>query len=211
VKNNSGLSVDGIGMLPGEILMVNAQSDRPIEVITPKEFPSQMLQVPQTLLGLQKELQGFTQSRQGQPGQGNTSAELYDASIYQSQPQTRMRARLLSESLQRLAQIVFYVSSRYQSMPHRMPDVERGETIQREWEPISPDAMHDYDAQLDEGSLQVLSATALRSVVAALAKSGAIPTKMLLETYGVPDAATISEEATREAELRALGKLKRPR
>ena len=118
IEDNSGLTVDGFGWLPGEVLMIHAGS-KPPQVINPQAFTEAQFKAPMALLALQKELQGFTQARQGQASAGNISADLYDATLWSSQPQTRMRARLLSESLQRLAQIVFYVNARYQRTAHR--------------------------------------------------------------------------------------------
>jgi hypothetical protein len=71
--------------------------------------------------------------------------------------------------------------------------------------------MDQYDAQLDPGSLKVVSAGAMRSVVMALSKTGMIPTKNVLETFDIPGSDQIAEENTREKELQALGKLRRPR
>jgi hypothetical protein len=88
--------------------------------------------------------------------------------------------------------------------------MERGELSNAEWEPIG-DSMDKYDAHLDPGSLQVMSAGAMRSVVGALAKAKLLPTKYILESYGLPQAAELAEEATRELELGAMARTKKPR
>ena len=64
-------------------------------------------------------------------------------------------------------------------------DIERGETIFREWTPISDPG--EYDMQLDEGSLQVLSAASMRSVVGALVKANMLPTEYVLEAFNIPN------------------------
>ena len=51
----------------------------------------------------------------------------------------------------------------------------------------------------------------MRSVVAALSKTGMIPTSTVLETFDIPQASEIAEENYREKALAAMGKLKRPR
>jgi len=209
IRNNSGLDPQAIGWLPGEVLMINAGTDPP-QVINPQPLPQHMMTLPANILAIQKELQGYSQARQGNPGAGNISPDLFDASIYASQAMTRLRARMLAESIQRLAQIVFYVQSRYQRLPdRRFIGIEREEVSFASWEPT--DSMDQYDAYLDEGSLRVLSGTALKSVVGALAKAGMLPTKYVLESLDVPNAEEISEEKLRESELAALARVKRPR
>jgi hypothetical protein len=206
---NSGLDPQGIGWLPGEVLTINPGSQEP-KVIAPQPLPQHMMTLPASLLALQKELQGYTQARQGNPGAGNISSDLFDASIYASQAMTRLRARMLAESIQRLAQIVFYIQARYGQMPDkRFTGLEQNEPAFAAWHPI--DSLDEYDMYLDEGSMQVLSSTALRSVVGALAKSGMLPTEFVLEQFGVPGAKEIAEQNMQEKELQALSKLKRTR
>jgi hypothetical protein len=196
--------------MPGEILVIN-QGAPPPTVIQPTALPQHMITLPAALLSLQKELQGFSEARQGQSGGGNVSPDLFDATLWQSHYQTRLRGRLLAESLQRLAQVVFYVDARYKNVADRVPSMDRGQLKQTEWEPIDSDSMDKYDAHLDPGSLKVVSAGALRSVVATLAKAKMLPTKYVLEAFDIPSAASVSEEALRELELAALSKTKRPR
>ncbi len=208
MKNNTGLDPTGIGWLPGEVLMINQGSDPPV-VINPQALPQHMLTLPATLLGIQKELQGYNAARQGQGTPGNTSAELFDATLWQSQPMTRLRGRMLAEELQRLASMIFYIDARYRSISDRLMSTERGEPTFSSWDPIGN--VDDYEAQLDEGSLQVLSAATLRSIVSAMGKANLLPTRFLYETLGLPNAEELAEERTRELELSAMGKLRRPR
>jgi hypothetical protein len=209
IKNNTGLDPQGIGWLPGEVLMINQGSDPP-QVIAPVALPQHMLTLPASLLSLQKELQGYSQARQGQPGAGNVSADLFDAAIWQSQPLTRLRGRLLAESIQRLAGIVFYVESRYKSIADkRFLGIDKGEPDYASWTPV--ESMDSYDAYLDEGSLRVLSGTALKSVVGTLAKANLLPTQYILEALDIPNAAQLAEDKLRELELASLSRLKKPR
>jgi hypothetical protein len=210
IKANTGLDPNAIGWMPGEVLVINQGSDPPT-VIQPQALPQHMITLPASLLSLQKELQGFSEARQGQNGGGNVSPDLFDATLWQSHYQTRLRGRLLAESLQRLAQIVFYTDARYKNVADRVAAPERGELKQTEWTPIDSESMDKYDAHLDPGSLRVISAGALRSVVSALAKAKMVPTKYVLETLDLPAADELAEENMRELELAALGKLKRPR
>jgi hypothetical protein len=182
-------------------------------MIAVSPLPQHMMSVPATWLALQKELQGFSEARQGQSGGGNVSPDLFDATLWQSHYQTRLRGRLLSESLQRLAQIVWYVDARYKSISDRVfvPNAGKDESQTAEWEPIDAGSLANYDAFLDPGSLQVVSAGAMRSVVMALSKAGVIPTQTLLETFSIPNAAEISQQNYEEKALAAMGKLKKAR
>jgi len=211
-KENTGLDPNSIGWLPGEVLVIKNNSDPP-QMIAVSPLPQHMMNVPATWLALQKELQGFSEARQGQSGGGNVSPDLFDATLWQSHYQTRLRGRLLSESLQRLAQIVWYVDARYKSISDRVfvPNAGKDESQTAEWEPIDAGSLANYDAYLDPGSLKVVSAGAMRSVVAALAKSKLLPTKYVLEAFDLPAAQEISEQALQELELQALAKLRKPR
>ena len=208
IENNTGIDPSGLGWLPGEVVMIN-QGTKPPLVLNPPPFAQNSLQFPASLFALQKELQGFSQARQGESGGGNVSADLFDAAVWQSKPMTRLRGRLLAESLQRLASIVFYVQARYQQLGQRLSEVEGGEVVHREWSPAS--SLDDYDIHLDPGSLQVLSSTALKSVVMGLAKANLLPTETILESVGLPNASEVAEKKLQELELGALQKLKRPR
>jgi hypothetical protein len=209
IKNNTGLDPQGIGWLPGEVLMINQGSDPP-QVIAPVALPQHMMTLPAALLSLQKELQGYSQARQGNPGNGNVSADLFDAALWQSQPLTRLRGRLLAESIQRLASIVFYVEGRYKSISdQRFIGIEKDEAAYAKWSPMN--SMDKYDAYLDEGSLRVLSGAALKSVVATMAKANMLPTEYVLETFDVPNAKELAEQKMQELELASLSRLKKPR
>jgi hypothetical protein len=80
-----------------------------------------------------------------------------------------------------------------------------------EWEPIETDSMDAYDAHLDPGSLKIVSAGAMRSVVSALAKAKLLPTEYVLEAFDLPAAREIAEKQTQELELGAMAKLKKAR
>lgn len=207
-KSNTGLVASDIGWLPGEILTIHPQSDPP-QVIAPPPFPPQMIQAPQILLGLQKELMGYGGTRQGDVQPGNISADLFDASLWQQQGLTRMRTRLLAEPLQRLAQMVFYIEARYRITPDKRVDQSAKDLGFVNWEPTQRWA--DYDIELDKGALKMLSAAQLRTVIAALSKENLLPTETVLEAFNVPHAQEIAQEKMQELQLSALGRLKRPR
>ena len=212
IEEGTGLDISSIGWIPGEVLMTRTGSKPPLP-LAPPPLPQHMVTLPASLLALQKELQGFSEARQGQSGGGNVSSDLFDATLWQSHYQTRLRGRLLAESIQRLAQIVWYVDARYKSIKDHVfvPNEGKDEASIAEWSPIDPDTLDQYDAHLDPGSLKIVSGGAMRSVVSALAKANLLPTKYVLNAFDLPQADEIAEEQTKQLELGAMAKLKKPR
>ena len=114
----SDLTADSVGGLPGEILVISANSPQgAIDIKYPPPMPAQMIQLPQTYFAFQKELQGFTQARQGNPGAGNVGTDLFESAVSQSQSITRLRARLFSYSVQKTATLVFYLMCKFMKNP----------------------------------------------------------------------------------------------
>jgi hypothetical protein len=210
IHDDTGIDIDAFGGLPGEVQIIHQGSAVP-QLVFPGEMPEHFTKLPQLLLQYQKQLQGFTPARAGEPSQGNVSADLFDASVFQSQYLTRMRGRLLAESIQRLAQMVFYMMVRFlrtdQAFIQPLPG--QGGVESHKWTPAaSPDS---FDVYLDPGSISPISGAALRSLLLGLAKAQQIPTRTLLEGLDIPGAAEIADEQERAMALAALAKLKRPR
>ena len=108
LPEETGLTPDTVGGLPGEILMLAPNSQREPKFLNPPQFPAQMIQLPLQYLALQKELQGMSQSRQGNPGAGNISADLFDSAVSQSQSITKLKARLFSYSVEKIAELMMF-------------------------------------------------------------------------------------------------------
>lgn len=114
INQATGLTADSVGGLPGELLVIAANSpSNAIEIKYPPPMPQQMTQLPITYLQLQRELQGFSQARQGNPGQGNISQDLFESAVSQSQSITKLRARLFSYSVQKAAELAFYTMAKF--------------------------------------------------------------------------------------------------
>ena len=93
IGENTGIDPEKFGGMPGEVQTINANSIREIELKFPPAMPQHFTQLPQLLLDKQRELQGFTDARSGQPGAGNISPELFDASIMRAKGLTQLRGR----------------------------------------------------------------------------------------------------------------------
>ena len=160
------------------------------------------------MLSTQKELQGFNPSREGAPGAGNLSAELYEASIFQSKALTRCRARLLAHSIHEAANLVYDMMATHYTKERAYASSEGGFAIST-WKPYYGIGARTAKLHIDPVSLLPISQAAMRQIAPMLAETGKIDTETLLEALGVPDAAAIAARTSRELALAALQKAKR--
>jgi len=80
---------------------------------------------------------------------GNVSGELVETEISEAQGLTRLRARLLHASVQKLVTQMFYRMAQYYTMPRIIPFGHGGEWTPAPWEPINkPD---DYGVHVTPG------------------------------------------------------------
>jgi hypothetical protein len=201
------MDIDAYGGMPGEVQVY--RGDKPPTITWPNQIPQHMMQVPETLLQKTARYVGWTPERQGQAGQGNISPELFDAALFQSQSLLRMKARMLSEMYTRLASLTFHLMCRFKTSEDKMRPARGKETEAPVWSPL-PDGA-EADLEVDETSIDALSAAQMKNLVVALGKTGQVPNEFVLETLGVPHAKEMAEAATHQQELAALAKLKKPR
>lgn len=206
IPRDSNIDIDAYGGLPGEVQVYDG--DKPPTMSSPPQLPQHMTQIPELLLQKVARYSGTTPERQGQAGGGNISPELFDAAVFQGQTFVRMKARLLAESYQRLARMIFYTMARFKrSEDLLMP--ERKNQKPCSWLPL-PDSA-ECDLELDSVALQAVSSSMLRNISMALAKTGVLPTKFLLETMGIPNADQIAQEGQEQMQLAAVSRLRKPR
>lgn len=207
IPEESGIDIDAYGGLPGEVQVY--RGDKAPTITWPQQIPQHMTQVPEILLQKVGRYLGWTETREGKPGSGNISPELFDAAVFQSQSLLRMKARLLAETYQRLTQMVFHMMVRFKRLSDNVRPPRGEKQPGAIWRPLDPDA--EVDLELDETSIDSLSSAMMKNLVVALGRTGQVPNRFVLETLGIPNAAQIADEATRQQELAALSKLKRPR
>ena len=176
---------------------------------SPPQIPQHMTQIPEILLQKVARYIGWTEERQGKAGSGNISPELFDAALFQSQSLLRMKARLLSETYQRLVLMIFHMMARFKRIDDSVRPPRGDKQPGAVWRPLGDD--DEIDMELDETSIDTLSASMMKNLVVALGKTGQVPNRFVLETLGIPNAQQIADEAMRAQELAALSKLKRPR
>lgn len=204
IPDDAGISAESFGGLPGEIQVYNANAKKP-ELTMVKPFPPHMLEYPKFLLQLQKELQGFTPSRQGQQGSGNVGVDLFDAAVFQSQAMTRMRAKLMAESVYRLANQFFYLMAAYLKDDH-FPDYTK-EFEMVGWDKVAKP--ENYELYIDPSSVRPISQQAMQKMVPVLRKEGLLSAKTALELSDIPGAAEEADLIEKEKALEALSKIKK--
>jgi len=204
IDQSTGIDVESFGGMPGEVQSINPNSKVP-ECRTSPALPSNAYQFPSDLLKMQQRLQGQTEAKQGNPGQGNVSTSLFESSILQSSGMLQLAGRLQSFTISQLSTCMFYTMGRYMnrfSMPFRgdkSTDIVKWEGI------LDP---HDYDLMLDEDSIQPLSEIALRRMVPDLMKTGVLNTERGLQMLGIPNAEKIALEQKEQQQLAALARVK---
>jgi hypothetical protein len=206
LDENSGLTTDDFGGLPGEIRVISSNGKKP-ETLSPPAFPAHFMEYPKFLLALQKELWGFSPQREGQSGAGNVGPELFESAVAQSQSLTRLRSMMLASSMQRLAEQVFYMMAKYQG-EGRFPSFESGFKL-TDWKKIEPGQAKDFKVYLDPASVTPMSANALRSLVPKLRQLQMLDTRSGLDMLGIPGAGEIAENLEVEKALEALARLKK--
>lgn len=212
IDESTGIDAEDFGGLPGEVRIINPNSKVP-EIKWPTAMPDHMTKMPLMLLQLQKELQGFSQTREGQSSKGNVSAGLFDASLYQSQFLTRLRSMLLAETVQKLAEMQFATMCRYYKHSRYFPSFaaksdEESEFSFSEWKPLDMDA-DAHQLHVDPGSVRPISQAALRNLVMQLRSAGLISVADALNALEIPDADAKAAEVEQENQLAALAKVKK--
>lgn len=206
IDKGSGLTKQNYRGMPGEVVVVNPGREAP-KHIWPSPMPAHMVELPDKLLQLAQVLQSRVGGRTGESGKGNISVDLFDASVYQSQPITRMRSKLMARSLLREAKLVVgYMLSRFAGGRNIAQSSEDGPG----WNVEGTDP-NLWEINVDPDSVFPYSGSALRKSVPALRQMGLIDVKRALELLKIPHADEIAEEIQREEELGALAGIKRTR
>lgn len=200
IYRGSGVDYGRYGGLPGEVHQLNLQGKKP-EVLAPPAFPDSIIKMPGTLLELQRMIQGFSNSRQGNPGAGNISAPLFEGAISQAQGMTRLRGKLLGPAVTRVARLVLSYMQYFYTAEHEF-DVMSGEDVETiSWEGKKAAK---YRVTVDPGSIRPMSQSAIRQIAPKLFELHAIDQKALLDSLDWPDREGIMERMAKAAQEQAL-------
>lgn len=211
IDQQSGINTDDVGGVPGEIISHEGRVPDPIKVVNPATavLQPQIMEMPKQLLELQKFIQGFTPARLGEPTQGNVAKDLYGMSIYESQKLTRMRGRLMAESVQRVCELALFTMMKFYIVNRRFPVFadDAADKLLADWNPLSIDDAAKLDVAVDPASIRPVSQTAMKSLALPLAQAGALDTQELLEAVEWPAAAEVAKRAANQAALAAIASL----
>jgi hypothetical protein len=202
IDDRTGIDPEAFGGLPGEVQVINANSPVPQQV-APTPWPAHAVQAPQMLLDKQKELQGFTPARQGQPGAGNISPELFDESILRSQGITQLRGRLNAVAYQRIGELMFYTMLRYYRTQALYMKGASGYEIVKWPETNRPDQ---FDFEFDPETIVPFSKAMLRRLMPELRKMGMMDVESGLDIAGIPKAEEVAKRIEHEQALAALAR-----
>lgn len=188
------------GGVPGEKHMI--EGDKFPQFVSPPAFPDSAIKLPDVLLQKQRDLQGFSQSRQGDPGQGNVSVDLFDASVLRSQGMTQLRGRLASQGIYELGCGMAYTMMDLltdQTIP--MKD-DSGQFSAVPWK--KPDNSGDHEMYLDVGAFHAQSQVVVRKIAADLMAKGLISITEGLTILGFPNAERIGKEVEEKQAIAAI-------
>ena len=204
IDENTGIDIDGFGGLPGEVCAIKPGTKVP-QVVTPNAIGAGSLQAAEKLFTMQNDVLGFSASRQGNPGDGNVSTDLFASAVLQSSGLLQLAGRFLSETAQSVGEFFFDSMCKYQqksTLAYKGPD---GITLASWNGQVDPST---YDLALDDASVRPLSEAIVRKITPDLMKAGVVGTERGLRTLGYPDPEGVSEEQQQQMALQALAKVR---
>jgi hypothetical protein len=208
IPEETGLTAEDFGGIPAEVRVINPNSKMP-ECKMPPAFPAHFLDYPKFLLEMERELMGFTPTREGKPGSGNVGTELFESSVFQSQAMTRMRAKLMAASVQQAAELVFRLMASYMKFGQFPAFGEDFKMIK--WTGIGDDEIPEWNVYIDPGSIRPMSAAQLHKLAPVLHSQRLIGGKDTLEMLDIPNAGELAKNAEGDLALEALANVRKGR
>jgi hypothetical protein len=186
------------------------KGEKPPQLVSPPAFASGALEFPEKLLQKQRDLHGFTQARQGNPGDGNLSPELFDAAVLRGQGMTQLRGRLASASVLEIAKAIAYAMIEF--LPdQKMPFKENAGKFEVVDYKRPDESIDDITMLLDDGSFHVKSQAAVARIAEGLMQRGALPIGEGLGMMGYPNADKIGAKTEQQQALAAVASVGKPR
>lgn len=211
INEAAGLSADSVMGLPGERVLVKSPDgvDKAIKILTPPQFGGEMWAVPDKLLDKMKKDFGFNDTRQGKPGQGNQSSNLFDSSLSAASGLTKVRSRLMQPSVKLALEMVYETMLTYQNdTMFPLPNERTGALEFKKWAGVDPEEydINDWELLVDPASIKAMSSTVARQMAIVLRQQGLLPVKDTLVWLGVPDANRIADDVQQEMQQQLLAK-----
>jgi len=204
INRTAGIKSETIQGLPGEVIVVdNPGTGQPVSILTPPQFPSQMIDLPKFLMDKMRDTMGFGPNRQGQSQPGNISANLFDSAVAQGQSITRLRSRMLAQSIEEIAQLTFYQMLRFLG-DMQMSLIADGEFDTVEWDAVAPDEQDKWDVTLDANSIKPMGIQSIRNLALLLKREGLIDPEHALKWLQVPEHKEIAAALQNMQQMQAL-------
>ena len=204
IDENTGIDIDGFGGLPGEVVTIKPNS-RPPQPITPDAIGAGALQAVDKLFSMQNDVLGFSTSRQGDPGAGNVSTDLFDSAVLQSSGLLQLAGRFLSETTEAVGTFFFDAMCKFQgpsTMAYQGPEA----LTMASWAgQVDPDG---FSLALDQASVRPLSEAIIKKLTPDLMSKGIVGPERGLRTLGYPDPEGIAQEQQTQQALQALAKVR---
>jgi hypothetical protein len=204
---DSGINPKTFGNIPGMVYLIKPGSKVAVNYPTP--MPADMVGAGERFRGMIRSTMGYPTSRTGAGTHGNVAAELAETEISQAMGLTRLRGRLLYQSVQRAVAMIFARMGQFYSTPRHLVFPDQGDLKSIKWEPVPKP--EEYTVHVDESSFQVRSKTMMQRLAIGLAKMNKLPDARLLKILEFPDADAIAKELKEQLMLQALARQKQPK
>lgn len=205
---NTGIDPASFAAIPGQIILKAPGST--FDIKYPNPAPAECVEGGERLRGYARNVLGFPPSRVGAGQRGNVSPELTETEISQAMGLTRLRGRLLHNSIQKLVEIIFSGMARFYQDARVFPNSrgDRWEPIQ--WDPINSNPA-DYVVHVDPASFEIRSKTMLQRLYFTLAKMNKVPNDELLQALNLPNAEELAAKLDQQLKLEAIAGLNKQR
>ena len=201
---DSGINPKTFGNIPGMVYLIKPGSKVAVNYPTP--MPADMVGAGERFRGMIRSTMGYPTSRTGAGTHGNVAAELAETEISQAMGLTRLRGRLLYQSVQRAVAMIFARMGQFYSTPRHLVFPDQGDLKSIKWEPVPKP--EEYTVHVDESSFQVRSKTMMQRLAIGLAKMNKLPDARLLKILEFPDADAIAKELKEQLMLQAMARQK---
>jgi hypothetical protein len=198
------LNPDNLDKLGGSIRVKSADDvSKVLKFVGPGQMGSEQYKFSNDILSHMARLFGYTPERQGSSGAGNISPGLMDAQVVNAQAITRMRARLLADSVQHAGRRVFETMVDWldDSIFHQSFN---GDFRTAAWEGVPLEQLQNWEVTLDADSLKPMSASSAKQLVPTLLNLDAITKRMALKMLGVPGADDIADAKESQEQMAQL-------
>ena len=204
---DSGINPKTFGNIPGMVYLIKPGSKVAVNYPTP--MPADMVGAGERFRGMIRSTMGYPTSRTGAGTHGNVAAELAETEISQAMGLTRLRGRLLYQSVQKAVAMLFARFAQFYSTPRHLVFPDQGDLKSIRWDPVPKP--EEYTVHVDESSFQVRSKTMMQRLAIGLAKMNKLPDARLLKILEFPDADAIAKELKEQLMLQALARQKQPK